>query len=343
MITGMSKQTSPIDAQRLMSGFRAFQMVVAACRLQVPDLVAAGPKTVGELAASTGMHAPSLRRLLRGLAVWGLLVEMPDGRFASTPLSDHFRSDKPGLRNMTIMLSEEGYQAWADLMYTLGTGKPAYEHLYGKSHFERLGENPEMAAHFNDAMVESSTRVARAFAAAYDVTGVRTVVDVGGGNGAVLMAVLKANPEIRGVLFDLAQGLAGAHDKLVAAGVAERVTLQEGSFFEAVPSGADLYLLKWIVHDWDDGRALAILQTCKRAMNAKARLVLLERRLPERIENADEALASVMGDLHMMVVLGGKERTTNEYRDLLAQADLRMTRVVPIDSDFIAVEAVVAG
>ncbi len=332
-----------IEAQRLVNGFRAFQMMVAACRLRLPDLVADGPKTADELATSTGIHAPSLRRLLRGLEVWGVLVERPDGRFASTPLSDQFLSNKPGLRNLTIMLSEEGYQAWGDLMYSLSTGKPAYEHLYGKSHFERLGENSEMAAHFNAAMVESSTRVARTFAAAYDFTGVRTVVDVGGGNGAVLMAVLEANPGIRGVLFDLAQGLAGANDKLAAAGVAERVTLQQGSFFEAVPSGSDLYLLKWIVHDWDDERALAILKNCRRAMPGKARLVLLERKLPERIENADDALAAVMGDLQMMVVLGGKERTTNEYRDLLAQAGLYMTREISIDSGFAAIEAIVVG
>jgi hypothetical protein len=332
-----------IEAQRLVSGFRAFQLMVVACRLELPDLLAAGPKTADELAASTGMHAPSLRRLLRGLEVWGVLVEMPDGRFASTPLSDQFRSDTPGLRNLTIMLSEEGYQAWGDLMYSVGTGKPAYEHVYGKSHFDRLGENPELSAHFNAAMVEASTRVATAFIAAFDFTGVRTVVDVGGGNGAVLIAILQANPGLRGVLFDLAQGLSGAAEKLAAAGVAARASLQEGSFFESVPSGADLYMLKWIVHDWDDERALAILQTCRSAMNANARLVLLERKLPDRIENAEEAFGAVMGDLNMMVVLGGKERTTNEYRDLLAKAGLRMTREIPIGPDFAAVEAVVAG
>jgi hypothetical protein len=310
--------------------------------LKLPDLVADEPKTVEELAASTGILAHTLRRLLRGLEVWGVLVETPDGRFAATQLSDQFRSDRPGLRNLTIMLSEEGYEAWADLMYTLSTGKPAYEHLYGKSHFERIGENREMSMHFNAAMVEGSTRVAGAFAAAYDFKDVRTVVDVGGGNGAVLIAVLQANPEMQGVLLDLAQGLAGADEKLAAAGVAERVTLQEGSFFEGVPTGADLYLLKWIVHDWDDDRALAILENCRRAMHPQARLVLLERKLPERIENADEALAVVMGDLQMMVVLGGKERTTNEYRDLLAQAGLRMNREIPLEPGFAAIEAVAA-
>jgi hypothetical protein len=335
--------TPSVDAQRLLNGFRVYQMVVAASRLKIPDLVAAGPKTAEEMAASTETHGASLRRMLRALTSWSFLEEQPDGRFAATPLSDNFRSDKPGLRNMVIMLSEEGYQAWGELMFTLRTGKPAYNHLYGKSHFERLAEHPDLSANFNAAMVELSTRVAESFVEAYDFGGVRTAVDVAGGNGALLQAVLQAQPKMRGILFDLAQGLAGAQEKLVAAGVADRVTLQEGSFFETVPSGGDLYLLKSIVHDWDDERALAILQTCRRAMSAPARLVLLERKLPERFENPDDALLPLMGDVHMMVVLGGKERTTDEYRKLLGQAGLRMTREIPTTSGFAAVEAVVAS
>ena len=338
----MSKGPS-LDAQRLMSGFRAFQMVVAACRLRLPDLLADGPRAADELAAETGTLPGPLHRLLRGLAVWRVLVEMPDGKFASTSVSDTFRSDQPGLRNMTIMLSEEGYQAWGDLMFSLRTGKSAFEHLYGKSHFERLGEDPELAAHFNAAMIEFSSRVAGTFAAGYDFAGARSVVDVGGGNGAVLTAVLQAHDGMRGILFDLAQGLAGADEKLAAAGVADRVTLQEGSFFEDVPSGADVYLLKSIVHDWDDERALVILQTCARAMQSTSRLVLLERKLPERIENPEDAFTTVMGDVHMMVVLGGKERTSNQYRELLSHAGLRMTREIPIESDITAFEAVLAG
>ena len=338
----MSKGPS-LDAQRLMSGFRAYQMIVAACRLRLPDLVAEGPRSAEDLAAETGTLPGPLHRMLSGLAVWRVLVEMPDGKFGPTSVSDTFRSDRPGLRNMTIMLSEEGYQAWGDLMYSLRTGKSAFEHMYGKSHFDRLGEDPELAAHFNAAMIEFSGRVAGTFAAVYDFTGVRTVVDVGGGNGAVLTAVLQAHAATRGILFDLAQGLAGAAEKLASAGVADRVTLQEGSFFETVPSGADIYLLKSIVHDWDDERALAILQNCARAMQPSSRLVILERKLPERIENPDDAFTTVMGDVHMMVVLGGKERTADQYRDLLAQAGMRMTSEIPIESDITAFEAVIAG
>ena len=330
-----------IEAQRLVSGFRVYQMVVAACRLKLPDLVVDGPKTADELAASTETHGPSLRRMLRGLAAWSFFDEQPDGRFAATPLSDTFRSDKPGLRNMAIMLGEEAYQAWGDLLYTVRTGKPAFEHVFGKNRWEKLAEDPQAAAEFNAAMVEMSSRIAQSFVDAYDLGDARTVVDVGGGNGALLVAVVRAHPEVRGVLFDLAQGLAGAKEKVDAAGVADRVTVQEGSFFAAVPSGGDVYLLKSIVHDWSDEKAVAILQACRRAMSAEARLVILERELAGRIEDPSEALPTLMSDLNMMVVLGGKERTPDEYRDLLVRAGLRMTRVVPTESGFAAIEAVV--
>src|SRR6267378_5283977 len=229
-----------VEAHRLVSGFRAYMMMVAACRLKLPDLLSAGPKTAVELAASTETHAPSMQRLLRGLVVWDVVSQMPDGRFASTPLSDQFRSDRPGLRNQTIMLSEEGYQAWGELMYTLRTGKPAYEHLYGKSHFARLGEEPEMSANFNAAMVEISARVAQAFIAAFDFTGVTTVVDVGGGNGGMLLAALQAHPEMRGILFDLAQGLAGAHETLAAAGHPSNLSPGDERSGETRPVGEEV-------------------------------------------------------------------------------------------------------
>ena len=243
---------------------------------------------------------------------------------------------------MAIMLGEEGYQAWGELMFTLRTGKPAFDHVFGKARWEYLAGNPEAAESFNTAMVELSNRISGAFVAAYDFSGVRTVVDVGGGSGAMLIGVLRAHPHLKGTLFDLPQGLSGAREKLAAAGLADRVTVSEGSFFDEVPTGADLYMLKSIIHDWDDDRALAILKTCRRAMHANAKLVLVERELPDRIDNPDAALPTVMSDLHMMVVLGGAERTNSEYADLLAGADLRGTRVIPTGTEFYVVEAVVA-
>ncbi|HEY1455802.1 MAG TPA: methyltransferase [Candidatus Dormibacteraeota bacterium] len=341
----MRSDDPQLEARRLISGFRAYQMMVAACRLELPDHVATGAKTASELATATGTHEPSLRRMLRGLAAWGVLIEGADGRFGSTPLSDMFRADRPGLRNMTVMLSGEGYRAWGDLMHTLRTGQPAYPHVFGSTRWEDLANDPAAAAEFNAAMIEMTARIAAGFIRSYDLSGVRSVVDVGGGNGALLGAVLKANPAIRGVLFDLPAGLEGAREKLEKEGVGGRVEIVEGSFFETIPSGADLYLLKSIVHDWDEEHARAILETCRRCMGQDARLVLLERTLPERIDDSAGTLATVMSDLHMMVVLGGRERTPAEYGELLSSAGLRMTRHVAFDAEFGAIEAraVVAG
>jgi hypothetical protein len=327
-------------AQRLVSGFRGYQILVAACRFKLPDLLAAGPKTADELAAATGTHAPSMRRLLRGLAAWELVVEKGDGRFAATAVSEMFRADKPGLRNIAVMLSEEGYTVWGELPAVVRTGKPAYESVYGKPRWEMLAENPEAAAQFNAAMVETSKRAGAALIATYDFSSTRTVVDVGGGNGALLAAVLKANRGARGMLVDLAAGLAGAGDVMKEAGVDDRVTLVEGSFFESVPVGADLYMLKSIAHDWDDERALNILRVCRRAMTETSKLVLVERDLPEHIDDPSAALPTVMSDLQMMVVLGGRERTPREYAQVLEAAGLRMTRKIPLGSDFAAFEAV---
>ncbi|HEY6875370.1 MAG TPA: methyltransferase [Candidatus Dormibacteraeota bacterium] len=332
----------PTDqAYRLVQGFRAYQMVVAACELKLPDLLAAGPKSVQELAAATATDEPSLRRLLRGLAVWGVVEQQDGDCFAGTAIADSFRSDIPGMRNMTLNLAAEAYVAWGSLLYSVRTGRPAYEHVFGRSRWEDLAEDPEGAARFNAHMVEITTRVAAGFVRAYELDGIATVVDIGGGNGALLAAVLKANPAVKGVLFDLPAGLAGARQYLESAGVADRATLAEGSFFETVPTG-DLHMLKSIVHDWDDERAAQILQACRRAMRPSGRLVLVERFLPERIEGSPSSLDAIMLDLHMMVVLGGRERTTDEFRELLAKADLRMTRTIPAAAGFGIFEAVPA-
>lgn len=332
-------ENPPPEAVRLLNGFRGYQLVVAACKLNLPDLVAAGHSEPARLAAMTGTHEPAMRRVLRGLAAWGFFAEDEQGRYASTAISDSFRSDRPGLRDMALLLRTEGYRTWEELPYVLETGDPAFERVYGMSRWQKMAEDPEDAAVFNAAMVEVSRRVGAAFTDRYDLGGVQTVVDVAGGNGALLAAVLAAAPDARGILFDLPAGLAGAADRFRAVGLAGRVTLVEGSFFDSVPPSADLYLLKSIVHDWDDERAVAILASCRRAMKPTARLVLLERFLPERIDSPDRALATVMSDLHMMVMLGGRERTTSEYDALLVDAGLRMTRQVGLESDFYAIEA----
>lgn len=331
------------EARRLVNGFRAYQSMVVACRIELPDLLAAEPRTVEELASVTGTHAPSLHRLLRGLVALRVFTQDSDGRFHSTAVSDWFRSDRPGLRDVTLMLSEEGYMAWTEALHAVRTGQPVFERVHGKTRWEHLAEDPAAAAAFNAAMVEMTSRVGRAFASTFDFADARTVVDVGGGNGALLTAILKARPDARGVLFDLPAGLEGARQRLREDEVADRVEIVAGSFFDTVPAGADLYLLKSIVHDWEEPKALKILRTCRSAMTAPgSRLVLIERTLPEVIDDPDAALGILMSDLQMMVVLGGRERMPAEYGELLAAAGLHMTRHVPFDSEYGAVESVVA-
>ncbi len=333
--------SSSLDtARRLGQGYRAFQCVVVACELKIPDLLANGPKSAAEIASATQTHEPSMQSLMRALCAWEVFSERPDGTFAATEIAGHFRSDRPGLRNW-LMTNGEWYPAWANLMFTLRTGNNAFVHTFGKTTWEMGAENPEASARFNAAMVESTKRTVGAFLTAYDLADVQTVVDIGGGNGALLSAVLQAKPEMRGVLFDLRQGLAGAREALEADGVASRVTLVEGNFFESVPAGGDLYILKRIIHIWTDDQARAILEVCRRSMSGQARLVLLERTIPEHIDASPFALEAAMADLHMRVVVGGQERRTNEYRDLLAAAGLRMTRLVPTDG-FGIIEAVPA-
>ena len=333
--------TAVDSARRLLNGYRAFQSVVAACELEIPDLLASGPRTAAEIAKATNTDEPSLRSLMRALCAWEVFSEDGDGRFAATEVSDQFRSDRPGLRNMVLMQNGEGYQAWMNLRHTVRTGENAFLHTFGKTSWQVSAENPERAARFNAAMVESTARAAGALVAAYDFSGVRTVVDVGGGNGALISALLRSQPDMKGILFDLPQGLAGAQEKLEADGVADRVTLVAGDFFESVPQHADLYILKWIIHDWSDDKARAILEVCRAGMAPTSRLVLMERILPERVDASPSALDATMADLHMRVVLGGQERTTNEYRDLLAAAGLRLTRVLP--TDWLGIYDVVPG
>ena len=334
--------TPPFDALRLVNGYRVFQMTVAACELKLPDLLADGPRTVHDLAATTDTHERSLLRLLRGLAAWGLVKQLPDDRFEATALADSFRSDRPGLRAATLSQNREGYAAWAHLMYSLRTGEPAFEHVFGKSPWAVAAENPEGAALFNASMFEQTNRIGAAVAAGYDLTGVATAVDVGGGNGALLTALLKARPDLKGILFDLPTGLVGARERLEAAGIAGRITIVEGNFFDSVPSDGDVYLLKSIVHDWDDAHAIDILKTCRQAMRPGARLVLVERILPDHVDQTPESIGAFMLDLHMMVVLGGRERTAAEYGELFASAGLRATRSAPIGGGFGYFEAVPA-
>ncbi len=326
----------------LMSGFRATQMVRAVTELRIPDLVADGPRTAADLAAATGVEIEPLRRVLRCLVSIGVFIEVDGGRFAATEVSDWFR-DRPGsLRGMTLMLPAASYRAFGDLMYTLKTGEPAFEHIFSMSRWDQLAQEPEQAELFNTAMQFGTEQVRDAVAAAYDFTGLLSVVDVGGGRGTLIAGLLKANPRLRGTVFDLEAGLAETEAYLKTEGVHDRCAVKRGSFLDHVPSGHDAYVLKNIIHDWSDEKAAVILANCRKAMGPERRLILIERIVPTRSEDSASARQLFMADMQMMVMLGGRERTLDEFRALLEGAGFQLSRVIPTESAFQLIEAIPA-
>ena len=315
----------------MMTAFMTSQVIHAAARLDIADLINAGTTSTEALARATGTHLPSLHRLLRALVGLGLLEETEPRCFALTPLGSTLRAGLPvSLRSFALYVgSELMWQGWGDLGHSLRTGDTATRHLRGTGTFEYYAGRPAEAAVFNEAMADLTRQVAAAVLAAYDFAAFDTIVDVGGGNGTLMAAILAATPALRGVVFDTPSGVAGATSRLEAAGVAGRSRVVPGDFFDSVPPGADAYILKSIVHDWDDDRSRAILRTCRRAMAAGARLLLLERVMPLRVEASSAHLQVLMRDLNMLVMEGGRERTEDEYRALLASAGFELTAIIP--------------
>lgn len=315
-----------VTLQRLLNGARVTQVLYVSAKLGIADLLAADPMTADELAAAVGAHADALYRVLRAGASLGVLQELEPRRFALTPLGALLRSDHPDtVRPLAIFVGEEAYRAAGDLLYSAMTGATAFEHMYGMSHFAYLAEHPEASAIFNQTMSARTRQAASAVVAAYDFAGARAVVDVGGGQGALLTAILLAHPELRGALMDLPHVVAGAEPGLREAGVVDRCTLVGGDFFAAVPAGYDLYALRRVIHDWDDERGVVILRNCAQAMAPHGKVLVIEAVM----ESGAEAYPTVFLDVQMLLLSGGRERTAAEYGRLFAAAGLRLARIIP--------------
>jgi SAM-dependent methyltransferase len=234
------------------------------------------------------------------------------------------------------------WRAWGRLADCVRTGEHAWK-LEGTDAFSWLQENPEVGAIFNQAMFEVSRRTARAVAEAYDFSRARTIVDVGGGYGTVLAAILAANPGAKGVVFDLAHCQVGASSLFREKGLADRARFQEGDFFETVPGGADLYLLKSVIHDWDDEKSVSILRNCRDAMGETGVLLVVEPVVPDRLEGSRFDNILVASDLNMMVNTGGRERSEGEFRTLFAAAGLRLERTFRTPSAMCVLETLSAA
>lgn len=312
--------------QQMSNGYWLTQIVYVAAKLGIADLLTEGPRTIQELARSTSTHAPSLYRVMRALAGLGVFRECEDGAFETTARGRCLVSGSPGaLQARAIANGEEWYRAWGGLLHSVRTGETAFDHVLGMPLFQYLSANAGAAATFNEAMASSTELAARAVVEAYDLSRAGTIVDVGGGTGAFLAGILTANPRARGILFDRPGVVLGAGRILTRAGVADRCAVVPGDFFETVPSGGGAYILSWIIHDWDDDRAVTILENCRRAMADDARLLIIEQVVPP----GNEPSLSKLYDLQMLALAGGRERRADEYRALLATAGLELARIVP--------------
>jgi O-methyltransferase/methyltransferase family protein len=292
----------PPHAQLIQMGMSYWvsRALYAAAKLGLADRLEAGPRSAAELAGETGTHGPALHRLMRALAGLGVLTERDGQRFALTPLGEALKSGAPGSARATL-LALAGPMCWegfGELMHSLETGKTGFEKAFGMGVFDYLARNPEDAANFSEAMVGFHGAEPPAVAEAYDFSGFGTVVDVGGATGNMLAAILGRHPEPRGVLFDLPHVVRDAPELFRARGVADRVRIEGGSFFESVPAGGDAYILSHVIHDWDEGQCLTILGNCRAAMTPDARLLIVEMVLP----GGDVPHPGKMLDLTMLVM-----------------------------------------
>lgn len=338
----LHRSTVPANVALLELAFGAWvtQALYAAVELRIADALSAGPRSADEVARSVGADPAATFRLMRALASEGVFTLRRDGRFALAPMGRTLRWDAAdSMAPMIAMVGRpEHWSHWSDLLHSVRTGATAVQKQRGTSMFEYLDTNPDYAAAFNDAMTGVSSLAIEAAVPAYDFTDRRVIVDVGGGHGALLAAVLNAAPDARGVLFDLPSVVPGAAAALDAAGVGHRSTALGGSFFESVPEGGDAYLLKTVIHDWSDDQSREILRNVRAAIAPNGKLLLMELVLPAGAPPHPGMLL----DLEMLVHAGGRERTAAEYAALLASAGFHQHRVIPTAGPMSIVEAVPA-
>ncbi|TJZ58892.1 methyltransferase [Streptomyces piniterrae] len=343
----MSRENQlPVEARdtlaRLVYGAMAAQAVGAAVRLGVVDLIGDGERTADELAAECAARPQAMGRLLRALAGLGLLAERTPGRFAVTPAGGLLRAAGPdSLHSFARVFTDPAMlRAWERLDDSVRTGETSFDAVFGKDFFGYLAERPELSAEFNAAMSEATRDTARLVPAAFDFGAFTTVADIGGGDGTLLAAILAAHPGLNGIVFDTAEGLAQAGAKLARAGVDGRSSLVTGDFFAHAPEGADLYLLKSVLHDWSDEQCADILRHCRRVIPGGGRLLIVEPVLPPVVDPSGSGLV-YLSDLNMLVNVGGRERTRDDFERLCRDTgfELRALTPLPKPNRFSVIEA----
>lgn len=331
------ENSSPPILFQLATGYWLSQAIYVAAKLGIADLLKDGPQTSTALATATQSHAPSLFRMMRALSSIGVFEQVGQGRFALSPLAQGLRTGITGSLKATIItLGEVHYQAYGDLLHSVETGSPSFNKVFGASLFEYLQRNAEACDAFNQGMSDLSSMLAYAVLLAYDFDGISSIVDVGGGEGKLLETILDFYPGVEGIVFDSSRTIERTKQRLCSDRSPRQCSYVAGDFFEAVPEGADAYLLCGVVHDWNDEHAIRILRNCRRAMKASGRVLLLEMLLPE---TADKHFGKLL-DLNMLVMTGGRERTRAEFSVLLDVAGYKVTRIIDTMAPQSLIEAV---
>jgi orsellinic acid C2-O-methyltransferase len=337
----MTASDPSIELMRLVTGAWAARLVHTAVELGIADHLADGPRDIDFLAAQTRAHAQSLARLLRALTAIGVLHETKERLYSLTTLGVTLQSNVPGSMHAWVLLafSDDQGTAWEALSHAVRTGEHAFRHIFGTDMWTRLAERPEAARLFDEAMQSLTQGANGRLITNYPFEKFGWIVDVGGGNGSLLLPVLGRHPAMRATIFDLPHVADAARSRIAAAGLSDRCEAVGGDAFVAVPAGADAYVLKGVIHDWEDKEAIAILRTCRAAMSDGSKLILIERILPEQID-PDDALtrAKFIHDINMMVNPGGRERTEAEFRALFSQAGLRLTCVLAMPGPLAVME-----
>jgi hypothetical protein len=335
-----SQEPTPAAAlMQLLSGSLIAQAISTAAQLRIADQLSDGPKSAAEIARTVSAHAPSLYRLMRTLAMVGVFVEHEGERFSLTPVGECLRNDAPGSqRAMAVMLGTPWRMtSLGQLPHSVRTGEGGFRKAFGTNVFDWFAKHPEESAIFDAAMTSGSAPTAEGVSRAYDFSGFERIADIGGGHGSLLAAILRAHPGVRGVLLDVPHVASGAKKLLEDAGVLGRCEIVGGSFFEAVPAGCDAYVMKHIIHDWDDDRCVTILDRCRLAMKPQGKVLVVDAVVPAR---GVPSFAKLL-DLQMLAMTdGGKERTESEFAALFAKAGLKLTRVAPTPFRVSVIEAV---
>ena len=327
---------------RLLAGGWVAQIIYTAAELGLADHFGEAAQDVASLASATATHPPSLSRLLRALAAIGVVHETDDRRYTLTPLGATLRTDQPGSMRAgaRFILGDELDRIWRALPHTIRTGDNGFRHALGTDLRSYLATHPDTATLYNAAMLSLTQGVNAEIGAHYPFGNFGWIVDVGGGVGTLLLPILDRHPETRGTIFELPHVAAQAREHIAAAGLAARCDAVDGNAFDTIPSGADAYAMKSVLHGKTDDEAAEILRNCRHAMPAHAKLLIIERLLPERIA-PDDAVAreNLLSDINMMVSGGGRERTEAEYRALLVKAGLRLTRIIRTPGPSAIIEA----